>query len=162
MTDDSELRIQLLALLKGGQAFAPFDHAVADFPLDRINERPPNVPYTPWHLLEHIRIAQWDILDYIRNPNYTHIQWPEDYWPPQDAQADAVQWNKTINDFRADLRALLTIVEDPATDLTAPLPHAPQHNILREILIVAEHNAHHIGEFAILRQVMGTWPKNRA
>lgn len=158
MNADQVLRDQLLALLRGSQAYSPFDQIVADFPLEHINTRPPNVPYTPWHLLEHLRFAQRDMLNYIRDPHYTAPEWPDDYWPPKNAQADARQWNQTINDFRADLQALQTIVADPQTDLIAPLPHAPQYNILREILVVADHNAYHIGEFAILRQVMCTWP----
>ncbi len=158
MSSDQVLRDQLLALLRGGQAAMTFDQAVADFPLEHINAQPPNVTYSFWFLLEHLRIAQWDILDYIRNPQYQYRQWPDDYWPHAGSQTDATGWNKTINDFRADSHALEAIVRDPALDLTAPLPHAPQHNILREILVVADHNAYHLGEFAILRQVMGLWP----
>ena len=159
MPATQELRTQLVALLRGGQAYMPFDDAVADFPPEHINTRPPNVTYTFWHLLEHLRLAQGDILDYIRNPNYVTPQWPEDYWPAPDAETDIAGWKQTLQRFRDDLAALQAIVQDPATDLTAPLPHAPQHNILREILVVADHNAYHTGEFAILRQVMGLWPR---
>ena len=160
MTADQILREQLLALLRGGQAYMPFDQAVADFPTEHFNTRPPNVTYTFWHLLEHLRIAQYDILDYVRNPDYTTPNWPADYWPAPDAITDAAGWQATLDAFRADRLALEAIIQAPETDLTAPLPHAPQHNILREILVVAEHNAYHTGEFAILRQVMGFWKKN--
>jgi len=155
------LRKQLLDLLRGGNAHAPFEAVVADFPMEAINALPPNVAYSPWHLLEHLRLTQWDILDFIRNPAYVYLRWPEDYWPAKDAQATPAQWQATITAFQADLQELVKLVEDPATDLTSDLPHAPGYNILREILVVCDHNAYHIGEFGILRQVMGTWPKNR-
>jgi hypothetical protein len=157
MNTDQVVREQLLALLRGGQAYMPFDQAVADFPMEHINRHPPNVPYTPWHLLEHLRITQWDILEFIRHPDYVSPTWPDGYWPPPAAQADPRAWQQTITAFQADLGALQALVTDPATDLYGPLPHAPRYTILREILVVADHNAYHIGEFAILRQVMGTW-----
>ncbi len=158
MTDDKVLRDQLLALLRGGNAHMTFDQAIADFPLEHINRRPPKVPYTPWHLLEHIRITQWDILEFVRNPDYVSPPWPEGYWPHPDEQADEAAWSRTIREFGADLEALKAIVRNPATDFTAPIPHAPGYTVLREILLAADHNAYHIGEFAILRQVMSTWP----
>ena len=158
MSIDSVMREHLLALLHGGHAHMSFDEAVAEFPVTQINTHPPHVPYTPWHLLEHLRIAQWDILEFIRNPAHISPPWPEGYWPAREARADARAWASTIADFQADLRALQELVADPATDLTAPLSHAPEYTILREILVVADHNAYHIGEFAILRQVMETWP----
>lgn len=158
MDPDKLVREQLLFLLGGGNAHMSFDQAVAEFPLEYINSPPPNVPYTPWHLLEHMRIAQWDILEFIRNPAYISPEWPEGYWPPQDELADEIRWEQTLRDFRADLRALQEMVEDPDIDLFAPLPHAQDYTVLREILVVADHNAYHIGEFAILRQVMETWP----
>ena len=145
-------------MLRKPQAHLIFDEAVAQFPLAHINTRPPNVTCTPWHLLEHLRIAQWDILDFIRNPNYSSLERPTG-WPPEDQETDESGWNQTISQFRADLQALEEIVTDPETDLYTDLPHAPGYNILREILVIAEHNAYHIGEFAILRQVMGTWPE---
>ncbi len=158
MSADTILRQQLLDLLRGGQAHMSLDHAVADFPEMYFNARPPNVTYTFWHLIEHLRFAQWDILDYMRNPDYQWPSWPADYWPAPDAQADETQWNETLSRFRDDLRALEVMVENPAIDLGAPLPYAPQHTYLRELLLVADHNAYHVGEFAILRQVMGLWP----
>ena len=144
-------------LLCGGNAHMGFDNAVKEFPMEHINTRPPNVPYTPWHLLEHIRLAQWDILEFTRDPDHVSPPWPEGYWPSPDEEADAAMWQKTLQDFRADLASLQEMVEDPNTDLESDLPHAPGYTVLREILLVADHNAYHIGEFAILRQVMGTW-----
>ena len=158
MDSDQQLRQQLVALLHNRQAHMTFDDAVKDFPLDHINTYPPDVPYTFWHLVDHLRFTQWDILDYIRNPNYQYTRWPEGYWPDSKAQADVAMWQQTLNSFQRDLQTIVDIVRDPATDLYAPIPHGEQgHNILREVLVVASHNAYHIGELAILRQVMGLW-----
>src|SRR6187551_178378 len=117
--DDAEraLRDQLVRLLQGGMAHMTYDQAIADFPLDRINERPPNVPYTPWHILEHLRITQWDILDFMRNPDYKELAWPDQYWPAPDATTDADGWARTIADFHADFEAICAIATDPQTDL---------------------------------------------
>jgi hypothetical protein len=155
------LRTQLIELLKGRGAHMPFEAAVADFPPDAINRRPPNVAYTPWHLLEHLRRTQRDILDYIRERAYVSPRWPEDYWPATDAVATEARFADTIHAFRSDQDALVAIVADEATDLVAVLPGTPGHTVLREARVVGDHNAYHIGEFAILRQVMGTWPPTR-
>ena len=155
------LREELLALLDGYGAHMPFDEAVADFPDDAINRLPPNVPYTPWHLLEHIRITQRDILDYIRDRAYLAPNWPEEYWPARDAIATPAQFAATVEAFRADAAALHELVADPATDLFEVIPNTPGHTVLREMRVTGDHNAYHIGEFAILRQVMGTWPPGR-
>jgi len=161
MNDSDTLRQQMLELVDGRGAHMPFDAAVADFPAEAINGRPPNVPYTPWHLLEHIRIAQRDILDYIRNRSYIAPNWPEEYWPPRDATATPELFAQSIASFRADRTALRDVVADPATDLLATIPGTPGHTVLREVRLVGDHNAYHLGEFAILRQVMGTWPTDR-
>jgi len=161
MNDSDTLRQQMLELVDGRGAHMPFDAAVADFPAEGINGRPPNVPYTPWHLLEHIRIAQRDILDYIRNRAYIAPNWPEEYWPPRDATATPELFAQSIASFRADRTALRDVVADPATDLLATIPGTPGHTALREVRLVGDHNAYHLGEFAILRQVMGTWPTDR-
>ncbi len=162
MSADEIIRDQLLALLRGGNAHMPFAEAVANFPLEHINTHPPHVPYSFWHLLEHLRLTQWDILDFIRNPDYQYVPWPTGYWPAPETQADEAQWNQTIAGFHADLQALEQLVRDPQTDLTAPIPHAPDYTIFREILLVADHNAYHIGELGILRQIAGLWPATSA
>ncbi len=161
MNGDEILRSQLVALLKGGNAHMGLDEAVAGFPMEFINQRPPNVTYTPWRLLEHIRITQWDILEFVRDPKHISPDWPVGYWPAPDASATPEKWNQTIQSYHADLKAIVDIVEDPNTKILAELPHAPDYTMLREILLVADHSAYHIGEFAILRQVMGTWPADR-
>ncbi len=161
MAADEALREQLIRALDGLDAHLPFDAAVRDFPADAVARWPPNVGYTPWHLLEHIRIGQRDILDYIRDRSYLAPTWPDEYWPPADAVATPADFAASVAAFRSDRDALRAILADPSTDLTGPIPGTPGHSILREIRIVAAHNAYHIGEFAILRQVMGTWPPGR-
>lgn len=156
--DDDLLREQIAELLDGVGAHMPFDEAVADFPDDAINRRPPNVEYTPWHLLEHLRLTQADILDYVTNEAYVEPSWPADYWPRLDAMATRSKFDETIRAFQADLAALRAIVVDTGRDLFAVIPGTPGHTILREARIDADHNAYHVGEFAVLRQVMGTWP----
>jgi hypothetical protein len=162
MTIDDILREQLLQLIEGRGARMPFEEAVAGFPDDAINRRPPNVAVTPWHLLEHIRIAQRDLLEYIRDRAYLEPSWPEEYWPARDAVASPDELAATISAIRADRQALHDLVADPSTDLLATIPGTPGHTILREIRILGDHSSYHIGEFAILRQVMGTWPPDRA
>jgi DinB superfamily len=157
MDSDTVVREQLRELLEGGDAHMTFDEAVANFPRDHMNTKAPNVPYTPWHLLEHIRLAQWDIIEFIRNPHYVSPPWPEGLWPAENVQADDVAWEKTIASYRAGLQSLLEMVADPTVNLYAPIPHGDGQSILREILVVSDHNAYHIGEFATLRQVMGIW-----
>ena len=157
-----ELRSELIRLLEGHDARMPFDEAVEAFPSEAINAFPPNVAYTPWHLLEHVRLTQLDILDYIVNREYVEPRWPDDYWPSRDATATPEQFAATLDGFRRDNAALVALVADPATDLLAVIPNSPGHTVLREVRVVGDHNAYHIGEFAVLRQVMGTWPSDRA
>jgi hypothetical protein len=162
MNTDQAVRDQLLALLNGGNAHLGFDEAVGGFSLEQLNAFPPEVPYRIWHIVEHLRLSQVDILEYIRDPSYVSPPWPDSFWPQPDETVDQARWEQILAGFRADLDALKAMVTDPATDLYSGLPHAPQHNILREMLIVADHNAYHIGELAVLRQVMGSWPPDRA
>lgn len=161
MIPDQVIREQLLALLDGGNAHMPFEQAVADYPEQHFNTQPANVSYTPWHILEHLRISQWDILEFIRDPDHVSPQWPMGYWPDPAAAANWEQWHSTISSFLSDLQDLRDIVADLETDLYAQIPHAPGYTIFREIIVVSDHNAYHIGEFAVLRQIMGTWPKTR-
>jgi hypothetical protein len=159
MHSDQVVREQLLALLRGGNAHMSFEKAIAHFPAEHFNTKPANVTYTPWHILEHIRIAQWDILEFIRNPDHVSPQWPSRYWPGQVEAADQGQWDRTTSLFLSNLQALRDMVVDPDIDLYVPIPHAKDYTIFREILVVADHNAYHLGEFAILRQFMDTWSK---
>jgi hypothetical protein len=156
MTDTA--RRQLLALLDGGGSHMTFEEAVADFPPDAINVAAPNVPYTPWHLVEHLRITQRDMLDYVIGPDYPRLDWPTDYWPAQKATADAEQWEASVQAFVDDRDRFGALVADPERDLDAPIPWTPGHSLLRCVRIIGNHNSYHVGELAILRQVTGTWP----
>jgi hypothetical protein len=160
MTNDT-LRLELLRLLDGLDARMPFAEAVADFPDEAMNSRPPNVAYTPWHLIEHVRLTQLDILDYVTNPGYVEPEWPRDYWPARDATATRADWDATVAGFLADNAALKALVADEDRDLLAVIPGTPGHTLLREVRVVGDHNAYHIGELAVLRQVTGTWPAGR-
>ena len=154
-----ELRNQLVRMLTIRQAHMDFDDAVADFPMDQINARPPGCDYTFWHLIEHIRICQLDILEYIGDPDYVWPNFPDDLWPDLATETDAAGWQRTIDAFAVDRQALVAIINDPRRDLFAPLANSGehQHNILREINIIANHNAYHTGELGILRQTLGLW-----
>jgi hypothetical protein len=155
------LREQLLGLLDGHDARFPLDHVVADFPDDAVDRDPPNVIATPWQLLEHIRLTQADIVSYIEDRDYVEPPWPAGYWPAPERRGTPAEFAATVAAIRTDLDRLRAMVADPATDLLATIPGTPGHTILREVRIVADHNAFHLGEFAILRQVMGTWPADR-
>jgi hypothetical protein len=157
MDESQAIRRQLVIGLRGDDAHMTFEDAVTDFPEAAINERPPNVGYTPWHLVEHLRITQWDILEYIRNPGHESPEWPRRYWPDPSATASPARFAASVAAFLADRAALEAIALDPAVDVLAPMRHAPLHTIARELRVVANHNSYHVGELAILRQVTGSW-----
>lgn len=158
MTNDQALRQQLLELLSAENAHLNFEHVTADWPAALRGSKPPGAPHTPWQLLEHLRIAQWDILDFCRNPQYKELEFPAGYWPPSAAPPDTAAWEKSLRAFRADLEAMKKLVADPATDLFAPIPHGQGQTILREALVVADHNSYHLGQLLLLRRLQGAWP----
>ncbi|HUA85441.1 MAG TPA: DinB family protein [Bryobacteraceae bacterium] len=151
------LREHLLNLLKGGNAHADFDSAVKGLPVELRGKRPKGSPYSPWQLLEHLRIAQWDILEFSRDANHQSPKWPEGYWPKTPAPPTAGAWAKSVKQFRQDLTAMCALVEDPATDLFARIPHGDGQTVLREALLVADHNAYHLGQLVLLRRLLGGW-----
>lgn len=157
--NDAELRKQLTHLLTVRQAHVDFEDAVADFPEQHINTQAQGCPYTFWHLLEHLRLCQRDILDYIVSDSYHWPTFPDDYWPDFSSRAGLEDWNQSVQAFLEDRQRLVTLVNNPSTDLFAPLPNSGehQHNLLREIHIAASHNAYHTGELVILRKMMGFW-----
>jgi hypothetical protein len=161
MRADEVVRKELSALLEGGNAHMSFEDVTADFPLEHINSKAPHTPYSFWHFVEHIRIAQWDILEFVRDQNHVSPKYPEGYRPNPDQKADQNQWQKSIDGVAADLEALKEMVRDPKTDLFAPISHAPGYTIFREIVLVADHTSYHTAELAILRQVMDIWPADR-
>lgn len=157
MTQNEAIREQLAGFLTGGKAHMTLLESVKNFPPTAINNFPPNVTYTFWHLLEHIRLTQRDIIDFIIDPHYKEPHWPEDYWPTKTAQASSDQWNTTIALYEADVQQMVEIVKNPDYDLFAKIPHGDGQTILREALLIIDHNAYHIGEFSILRQVEKNW-----
>jgi hypothetical protein len=155
---DSAIRTQLEHLLNGGGAHTTFDQVVANLPESLISAKPPGLPYTPWRLLEHLRIAQRDILDFCRNPNYLELPFPEGYWPAGDGPQDGVSWERSVAAFREDLRIIIGMVTDPSTDLLARIRWGSGQTVLREALLVADHNAYHIGELVVVRRLLGSDP----
>jgi hypothetical protein len=157
MTVDESLRQQVVWLLGEGNAHVTFDAAIAKLPPKLRGVKPRGVPHTPWRLVEHMRIAQWDILEFCRNPKHVSPDFPAGYWPASDAPPSAAAWNRSVASFRADLQAMQQLVADRATDLFSPMPHGTGQTILREALLVADHNAYHIGQLIIVRRALGAW-----
>jgi hypothetical protein len=153
------LRDHVLYLLRGGGAHLDFEKAIAGLPPALRGAKPAGQPHTPWRLLEHLRIAQWDILEFSRDPHHVSPPFPDGYWPKGDAPPDPSAWDRSVAAFRADLRATQDLVADPATDLLAPLPHGQGQTVLREALLVADHNAYHLGQLVLLRRLLGAWPE---
>ncbi len=156
MQTDTILRKEMTALLRGGQAHMGWK-AMDDFPAEHYNSQAPNVDYSFWHLLEHIRLAQRDIIEFIQDPDYRERQWPQDYWPPKAAICNAQSWHATCEEIRKDLKIVEELVNNESINLTAELPLHAGYTYLREIVLIADHNAYHLGELAILRQVIGLW-----
>lgn len=156
---DQSLRKHLHELLQGGSAHVKFDEVAADFPADLRGKKPSGQPHTPWRLLEHLRITQWDIVEFSRNPKHVSPEWPERYWPSSDAPPNPAAWSKSVKAFHADLGAMQKLVEDPQADLFKPFPWGDGQTLLRESLLLADHNAYHLGELLMLRRLLGAWQK---
>lgn len=147
------VREELLALLKGKQAHKTFHQVIDNFPTAKINYKHPNLPYTMWHLLEHIRICQTDILEYIKDPNYKWRKFPEEYWPDKTKVVNESEWNQTISQIDNEMKEFIQITQNLSNDLTSSVPSNKKHSIIREILIIADHNAYHLGQMSLLRQL---------
>jgi len=151
------LREHLLYLLKGGGAHAGFDAAIEGLAVAKRGERPEGAAHSPWEILEHMRMAQWDILEFSRDPKHVSPEWPSGYWPKTQAPPNRTAWNKSVKAFRADLEAMCRLVSRKSTDLYAPIPHGEGQTILREALLIADHNAYHLGEMVLVRRLLGAW-----
>jgi hypothetical protein len=151
MDEQKKLREHLLELLEGKSAHIETESALDGFPVDKINVRIDGSPHTAWELLEHIRIAQWDILDFSTNPNYKEMKWPDDYWTKPEATAE--DWQRSVEQVLSDLHAMRDLVADEKMDLYAKIPHGSGQTIFREALLVADHNAYHIGQLVLLRRI---------
>ncbi len=157
MSHDASLRKQLVSLLTEANAHATFDDAVKDMPADLRGKAPKGAEHSPWQLLEHLRIAQWDILEFSRDAKHISPEWPSGYWPAAPEPPDDKAWDNSIRAFRKDLQAMCDLVADPATDLYGKIPHGDGQTILREALLVADHNAYHIGQLVLVRRLLGAW-----
>lgn len=159
MTNEHEqiLRKHLDELLAGGGAHAKFEDVIKGLPAELRGKKPAKFPHSPWMLLEHLRLAMWDILEFSRNEKHVSPKWPEGYWPKTAAPPNAVAWNKSVQQFRSDLKAMQELVADPKTDLFAPIPWGEGQTILREALLVADHNAYHLAQLVDVRRMLGAW-----
>ena len=156
---DKALREHVVYLLEGGGAHAKFDEIVAGVPPKILGQKPAGLPHSLWMLLEHLRIAQWDILEFSRNAKHTSPKWPEGYWPKTEAPTTTAAWNGSVKKFRQDLKAMQDLVNDPKSDLFARIPWGDGQTILREALLLADHNAYHLGQMLDVRRLLGAWPE---
>lgn len=157
MKTDQALREHLLYLLKGGGAHISFEAATKGLPADLRGKKPKGAEHSAWEILEHMRLAQWDILNFSRGPNHASPAWPEGYWPATPQPPNDRAWGKSIRQFSADLDSLCALVSDPSVDLFARIPHGDGQTILREALLVADHNAYHLGALVLVRRMLGAW-----
>ncbi|HKD00967.1 MAG TPA: DinB family protein [Terriglobales bacterium] len=154
---DQLLREHVIYLLDGGGAHAKFDDVMKDFPVKIRGQKPPGLPHTPWMLLEHLRIAQWDILEFSRNGKHKSPEFPQGYWPQTESPTNAGAWETSIQGFLKDLKAMRDLVENPKTDLFTKIPWGDGQTILREALLLADHNAYHLGQLVDARRAQGAW-----
>jgi hypothetical protein len=155
--NDAALRKHLVELLTGGHAHATFEQAVKDLPVELRGKTPKGAEHSPWQLVEHLRLAQSDILEFSRDAKHQSPKWPDGYWPKEKAPADEKAWDKSLRAFKKDLKEMSALVEDPKTDLFAKIPHGDGQTILREALLAADHNAYHIGQLVLVRRLLGAW-----
>ena len=148
------LRRQLAAQLDGGQAYTPIEDAIRGFPLELAGCKPDGILHTPWEILEHMRIAQWDILRFTIDPDHVTPPWPDDHWPKVDAPSDANAWHQSVETFLREFRDVRQLAQDPETDLFRRIPHGTGQTVLREILLVADHNAYHLGQLMLIRRAL--------
>lgn len=151
------LREHLVALLAGGQAHATFEDAVKDLPPKLRGAKPEKLPHSSWMLLEHLRIAQWDILEFSRHEKHESPKWPEGYWPKDPEPPNPGAWTKSVNQFRSDLKAMQDLVKNPKTDLFTKIPWGDGQTILREALLIADHNAYHVAQLVDVKRLLGAW-----
>ena len=156
------VRSLVARVLSWGDAHVTFEAAVKDLPADLRGVAPPGLPYSPWQLVEHLRLTQLDILDFCRNPQYREPRWPEDYWPSSAEPPTDEAWRASVQSFLRDREELAVLAENPEIDLEAHIPHGTGQTYLRELLLVADHNAHHLGELIVVRRLLGAWKGSSA
>jgi hypothetical protein len=155
------LRDHVRALLAEPHAHVAFKDAVAGWPVELRGVKPAGQPFTPWRILEHIRISQWDILEFSKSAKHVSPKWPDGYWPEHDAPPNAAAWDESVAQVERDLRGMQHLVADPKTDLFARIPHGTGQTILREALVLADHNSYHVGQLVLLRRLLGAWKEDR-
>jgi hypothetical protein len=157
--DEAKLREQLVSSLSGRGAHAPFEKVVEGFPVELAGRKVEGLPHTAWQLLSHLWIAQWDILEFVRDASHKSPPWPEGYWPREPGPAAASDWQETVKKFRSDLSAVVALVRDAKNDLLLPIPHGDGQTLLREALLVIDHNAYHVGQLVDVRRALNAWPR---
>src|SRR5579884_3727172 len=154
MKKTDPLRQHITNLLTKAEAHVDLSSSIKDFPIELRGVKPEGAPHTPWQLLEHIRIAQWDILEFSKNARHKSPKWPDDYWSKTEAPPDDKAWDKSVKQVSADLKEMSALVNDPKRDLFAEIPHGDGQTLLREVLLVADHNAYHLGQLVMLRRIL--------
>jgi len=157
MATDAAVREHVSRLLAWEDAHVSFDKAIEGIPPKMRGARPANLPYSAWELVEHMCIAQEDILDFCRNPDYRERKWPDDYWPSSPAPSSDAAWDESIRRYRDDRRALQEIAADPKLDLMSRIPHGTGQTYFRELMLVADHTAYHVGQLVLVRKLLGIW-----
>ena len=160
MNKERYVREYLVDLLDGGGAHISFDKAVQDFPTEMLGQRLPNLDHTMWQLVDHIRICQWDIAEFSRDPKHVSPEYPGGYWPREDTPADPAEWQRSIDAIHRDLAVMKELVLDPENDLFVPFAHGSGQTLFREAILIADHNAYHIGQIVDLRMLLGVKVKD--
>lgn len=154
---NAAVRKQLIDLLTSGNAHQPFDAAVKNLPAELRGVKPDQLPYSIWQLVDHIRITQWDILEFSRDSTHQSPPWPSGYWPNETAPANDEEWQQTLAQIQQDRDAFITLLNDPERNLYEPFAHGDGQNLLREALLIADHTAYHVGEIIIIRRLLNAW-----
>jgi uncharacterized damage-inducible protein DinB len=156
--NEKALREHLQKALTGHEAHTDWRKALAGLPAAQRGAKPPGAPHSAWELVEHVRIAQWDILEFCRNAKHESPDWPSGYWPERPSPPSEVAWEKSIQQFLQETKAMAALVADPKSDLFAPIAHGSGQTVLREALLIIDHNSYHLGQFVLLRRLLGSWP----
>ncbi|MGI6454831.1 MAG: DinB family protein [bacterium] len=156
MDDHQILREQLTVLLRGGKAHATFEDVLPEYPLELQGKKVPGIPYTAWELMEHIRIAQWDIVQYCQNAEHENLNWPHDYWSPRSTPPHENAWAESVQQIIAERDEMIDLINHPHTDLFRPLLQNPRHTVLREALLLADHNSYHLGQMVLIRKLLSS------
>lgn len=157
MSNQQPLRQHLVKLLQGGQSYMPLQEQITGIPMEAAGKKVEGLPYTIYQLMEHIRISQHDLLDFSRNPEYQYIKWPDDYWPDSESPTSAEEWEQTVQSILDDREEMIELVQDESRDLLEPFPWGKGQTLLREAMLMAEHNAYHAGQIVLMRRLLRVW-----